>query len=77
MVFGLGRLATDGDGDKGCSVSGEQREQKGVMCNWKMNELVAAKAEGQKVEKYPAEILEDMNSRRRMWLKDSRITDQL
>lgn len=70
VVFSLGRISTDGDGDKHCSVNGDQWEQQGVVCNWRGNELGGAEAEEQNVGKYPAERVEDMNSGTGVWTEE-------
>lgn len=61
VVYGLGGVSTDTDGSKCHSVSGE-REQQRVACDWEMNELHVAKAEGYKLQKCPAETIESKNS---------------
>lgn len=42
----LGRISTDGDGDKHYSVNGDQWEQQGIVCNWRQSELGGAEDEG-------------------------------
>ena len=73
MVYGLGGVSTDSDGSKCHSVSGEQCEQQGVACDWIMNELHVAKAEGYKLQKCPAETIEGKNSMKGGELKNSKI----
>lgn len=73
VVYGLGGVSTDSDGSKRHSVSGEQCEQQGVACDWRMNELQVAKAEGYKLQKRPAETIEGKNSMKGGELKNSKI----
>lgn len=73
VVYGLGGVSTDSDGSRCHFVSGERCEQQGVACNWRMNELSVAKAEGYTLHKCPAETIEGMNSMKGRELKNSRI----
>lgn len=72
VVYGLGGVSSDSDGSKCHSVSGE-REQQGVACDWRMNELHVAKAERYKLQKCPAETIESKNSMKGGELKNSKI----
>lgn len=73
VVYGPGRVSTDSDGSKRHSVSGEQCEQQGVACDWRMNELHVAKAEELQVAETSCRTIEGKNSMKGGELKNSTI----